>query len=84
MGHFALTATIARDEFRASRRLLGLSATDFARLWGVHSRTVNAWEEGHRDGKPCSLPFAAGHFLRVLLKSESARRSLGLKLGAEL
>jgi len=80
----ALTATLSREEFRASRQFLGLTAREFAALWGVSARTVSGWETGQRDGKPCALPFAAGLFMRMLIRFEPVRRALGLRLKDEL
>ena len=36
------------NDFRALRLAAGLSQSGLARLWGIHVRTVSAWETGRR------------------------------------
>jgi len=39
-----------------------------------------AWEQGHRDGKPCPVPQMVSVCVRLAIRNPSVRRELGLTL----
>lgn len=62
-------------ELKSARHALGLSAEGFARLVGVESgRAVRRWESGER-----SIPGPIAVLTNLLMKSEHARRLLGVQ-----
>lgn len=65
---------MTREEFRAARAALGLSAEGFAKLVRVESgRTVRRWEAGERD-----VPGPVQVLTEALLASRAVRRYFGV------
>jgi transcriptional regulator with XRE-family HTH domain len=62
------------DELKQARRELGLSANEFARVFGAHDgRTVRAWEHGERNGLPARIPRSIEILVALALQTPEAR-----------
>jgi transcriptional regulator with XRE-family HTH domain len=62
------------DELKKARRELGLSANEFARIFGAHDgRTVRAWEHGERNGLPARIPRSVEILVSLALEAPEAR-----------
>jgi transcriptional regulator with XRE-family HTH domain len=62
------------DELKKARRELGLSANEFARVFGAHDgRTVRAWEHGERNGLPARIPRPIEILVALALEAPEAR-----------
>jgi transcriptional regulator with XRE-family HTH domain len=65
-------------EFKAARVKLGLTQTEFAKVFQVSPRAVGGWEQGERNGRKHAIPPVVALLVRAALKHQTLRRELGI------
>jgi transcriptional regulator with XRE-family HTH domain len=66
-------------EFAKARKALGLTQTEFARVFHVSPRAVGGWEQGARNGRTHAIPPVVALLVRAAIKHEIIRLELGIK-----
>lgn len=65
-------------EFKKARIALGLTQTEFAKVFQVSARAVGGWEQGERNGRKHAIPPVVALLVRAALKHSTLRRELGI------
>ena len=66
------------SEMKEARRKLGLSASQFATAFGIHTRTVFGWEN-----ERFAIPRVASLLVTLAVRHKNVRRDLGIAEPAE-